>query len=315
MKLNGLLAYLFLLSIFGLSLLNIQIVEAVSISPLTFELIANPGETVTNVLKVTNTDSSPVGIVIDIEDFRAIGEEGQVTLEDPSENLSFSLARWVTASPSVFTLEPGEVQNVQFTIDVPLDAEPGGHYGSVLATISGKAPSVGGVSIAQKIGSLLLLNVSGDVQENLRVAEFSAPSFSEFGPITLVSRFENMGTVHVKPRGFVLIKNFFGREIDQLELPQKNVLPNSIRKVEVPWGNRYMFGKYEATLTAIYGSTNSPISAVTTFWIIPWKIAGIVLLGIIIFLAILIKGRKRFALALKILLRGAHKHPDIDIHA
>jgi len=315
MKFNRLLSHFFLVSILTLSLLNIQIVEAVSISPLTFELIANPGETITNILKVTNTESSPVGIVIDIEDFRAIGEEGQVALEDPSEDQTFSLARWIIASPSVFTLEPGETRNVQFTINVPLNAEPGGHYSSVLATISGTAPSVGGVSIAQKIGSLLLLNVSGDVQENLQVAEFSAPSFSEYGPITIVNRFENTGTVHVKPRGFVLIKNFFGREIDQLDLPQKNVLPNSIRRIEVPWGDRYMFGKYQATLTVIYGSTNSPISAVTTFWVIPWKITGAALLGIIILLAILIRGRKRFGLAVKILLKGAHNFPDKDTHA
>jgi len=301
--------------ILTLSLLNIQAVEAISLSPLTFELTANPGETVTNVLKVTNTDAFPVGVVIDVDDFRAIGEEGQVTLTDPSEDLTYSLARWVTVNPSSFILDPNAVKSVQFTINIPIDAEPGGHYGSVLAAIRATGGNTGGVSIAQKVGSLLLMNVAGEVKEDLRIVELSAAPFSEYGPVDIVSRFENNGSVHVKPRGFILIENIFGRETDKLELPQKNVLPRSIRRIEVPWGDRYMFGKYQATLTAIYGSTNSPISAVTTFWVIPWKIAGAVLLGLLILLTILIRGRKRFGLAIKILLRGTQKNPDTDAHA
>lgn len=305
MNLNRLLAYFFLASILALNLSNIQTAEAVSLSPLTFELIANPGETVTNVLKVTNTDAFPVGVVIEVNDFRAIGEEGQVTLEDPSEDLTYSLARWVTTEPNSFSLDPGEVKSVQFTINVPINAEPGGHYSSVLASIRATGANTGGVSVAQKVGSLLLMNIAGEVREDLRIVELKAPSFSEYGPVDIVARFENNGSVHVKPRGFILIENIFGREVGKLDLPQKNVLPRSIRRVEVPWGDRYMFGKYRATLTAIYGTTNNPISAVTTFWVIPWKIAGAILLGLLILLAILIRGRKRFGLAIKILLRGA----------
>jgi len=290
-------------------------VNAITLSPLTFELIANPGDTITNVIRVTNSDGFQVGIFIDIDDFVPAGEEGRVALEDPSENLAYSLARWITVSPETFVLASGESKEVQFTINVPLNAEPGGHYSSLLATISANAVDTGGVSIAQKVGSLLLLSVAGDVEEKVHIAEFSAPNFSEYGPVTLLTRFENTGTVHVKPRGFILIKNIFGKEVDKINLPQKNVLPNSIRRTEIPWGERYMFGKYEATLTAIYGSTNEPISAVMTFWVIPWKIAGAILLGALIILAFLIKGRKRLRLALSIIFRGTHRHPGTNVHA
>lgn len=290
-------------------------VKAVSLSPLTFELTANPGETVTNVLRVTNTEGYPIGITIDVEDFIAVGEEGQVALEDPSTDFTYSLAKWVTVTPQAFVLGGNDMVTVEFTVNVPIDAEPGGHYGSVLATVSASAPEGGGVGVAQKIGSLILLNVAGDVEERLHIAEFSVPNYSEFGPVTILSRFENTGTVHVKPRGFILIKDIFGKEVDKLELTQKNVLPRSIRRIEVEWGNRLMFGRYEATLTAIYGTTNQPLSSVTSFWIIPWKIAGAVLLGVIILLAILIKGRKRIKLALRILFKGAQKHQDPGAHA
>lgn len=315
MKSNKLLVYFFLVAILTSGLLPAPAAKAVSLSPLTFELAANPGDSITNILKVTNTDPSPVNIVIDIEDFAAIGEEGQVTLQPGEDNLTYSLAKWVTANPSAFTIPANDARTVEFTVNVPFDAEPGGHYSSVLATVSAGPVQGGGVSIAQKVGSLLLLSVAGDVREQLHIKEFYVEPFSEYGPVDIVSRFENDGTVHLKPRGFVLIKNIFGREIEQLDLPQKNVLPRSIRKIEIPWGDKFMFGRYEATLTAIYGSTNQPLSSVTTFWVIPWKVAGAVLIGLIILLSFFIRGRKRIRLALSVLFRGTDKHPNINANA
>ncbi len=315
MKLRNLLTCLLIAAVSAPFLGFIPSAGAVSLSPLTFELIANPGETVSNIIRVTNTEDYSIGVNIDVEDFVAVGEEGQVALENPPENLTYSLAKWVTVSPKTFTIGANETVPVEFRISVPLDGEPGGHYSSVLATVSANAPEGGGVGVTQKVGSLLLLNVAGDVEERLHIAEFSAPEFSEYGPVTILSRFENTGTVHVKPRGFILVKNMFGREVKKLDLPQKNVLPSSIRRVEVPWGNRLMFGRYEATLTAIYGSSNAPISAVTTFWVIPWKIVGGIVLGLLILLILLFKSRKRIRLALRILFKGVPKRLDTSPRA
>jgi len=299
--------YFLLTAFFILAIPQTPTAKAVSLSPLTFELSANPGDTVSNILKVTNTDPNPVNIVVDVEDFAAVGEEGQVTLLPGEDNSTYSLASWVTVSPSLLSIPAHDSATVEFTVNVPFGAEPGGHYGSVLATVS-TAPTPGAVTVAQKIGSLLLMNVAGDVEERLHIAEFSVEPFSEYGPVTILSRFENTGTVHLKPRGFILIKNMFGREVEKLDLPQKNVLPKSIRRIEVPWGSKLMFGRYEAILTAIYGSTNQPLSSVTTFWVIPWKIAGAILIGLVALLSLLIKGRKRIRLALAVLFKGTHKY-------
>jgi hypothetical protein len=294
------------LSAFFLCFCLVNDANAVSISPLTFELIANPGETISSVISISNDQVVPAGVTIEIEDFIPVGEEGQVALEENSENTTYSLSKWVTTNPQTFVLGPGETKPVEFTINVPLNAEPGGHYGSVLANISGAAPQGGGVGVAQKVGSLLLLNVTGEIKESLRIIEFSAPNFSEYGPISILSRFENTGSVHLKPGGFIIVKNSFGREIAKLDLPQKNVLPNSIRRIETSLAEKNLFGKYEATLTSIYGSRNEPLVATTVFWVIPWKVALTVTIGALVLLCLLIRGRKRIKLALKILFRGHH---------
>ena len=276
----------------------------ISISPLTFELTANPGDVLTNKLKVYSPTEATISIKMEVEDFKPVGEIGQVRVE-PEEEIIYSLKRWVKTEPTEFTLEPGEQKFVDFEISVPENAEPGGKYGSVLATITGLTGEATGVAIAQKVGALLLLTVSGEVREDLMVREFTAPSFLEYGPVPFSIRFENRGTVHLRPRGFVTITNIWGKKVADVPFPQLNVMPGAVRKIETSWENKWLIGRYMATLVGSYGTANLPFNPpVLTFWVFPWKVA----LGIILALAVITfyfyKTRRRWRLALRILIKG-----------
>lgn len=276
--------------------------QSLSVSPLTFELTANPGNSLTNKIKISNPSNRPVNIRMTVEDFKPTGETGSVIITE-DESYTYSLSQWVSVEPTEFTLPPLGQQVVTFTIDVPAQAEPGGHYGSVLAEV---LPSEveGGSAIAQKVGVLVLLSVAGEVTEQLLVKEFSAPSFIEEGPIVFLLRFENLGTVHVRPKGFISITNMLGKKEADIAFPQKNVLPNSIRKLEVSWDPGFAIGKYTATLVANYGINNLPLTAVITFWVVPWKKILVVFIATFIIITILFLARKRIRLALKVLFTG-----------
>ena len=282
--------------------INAQAGQGVGISPLTFELTANPGDIIVNQLKVYNPNQSTIGIKMEIEDFTVSGEIGHVKIE-PAETETYSIARWVTTEPETFVLGPREQRFVTFTIKVPENAEPGGHYGSVLA---GTTAVIGeefmGAAVAGRVGALVLLSVSGEVKENLIVKEFHDTGYSEYGPIDFTMRFENTGTIHVKPKGYITIVNWFGRKVIDIEIPQLNVLPDSIRKIETSWNQKWLWGgKYTATLSGGYGISNIPFSPVViTFWAFPWK-AGIGILLIIIYFVL---SRRRWITAFKILLKG-----------
>lgn len=287
---------------------NAQEGKGIGISPLIFELAANPGDVLENQLKVYNPSNSTIGIKMEIEDFKASGELGHVALE-PAETETYSIARWITSEPKEFVLGPAEQKFVKFTISVPQNAEPGGHYGSILA---GTTAVVGGefmgAAVAGRVGALVLLTVSGEMKEELAIKEFSIPYYSEKGPINFIIRFENKGTVHVKPVGFVTITNFFGKKVVDLELPQRNVIPNSIRRIETTWNQKWLWGgKYTATLNGSYGASNIPLTPVViTFWAFPWKVG----LGILVFIILLILSRKRWVAALKVLIKGEKVIPQ-----
>jgi len=71
--------------------------RSITISPLTFELTANPGEQIANKIKVINSGPQPIFVKMEVEDFTAVGESGGVVVQD-QENDSFSLAKWVVLS-------------------------------------------------------------------------------------------------------------------------------------------------------------------------------------------------------------------------
>jgi hypothetical protein len=276
---------------------------SIGISPISFELSGDPGDIIINQIKVYNASAdNSIGIKMEVEDIAPRGEIGHVVVE-PAETETYSLARWVKVDPEEFILEPKAQEFVTFTLSVPKNAEPGGHYGTILATTrSVVGPGKTGTLVAQRIGALVLFSVSGEIEENLLVKDFSAPNYSEYGPIPFTIRFENKGTIHVKPRGFVTVTDWLGNKVADVEFPQRNVLPNAIRKIDASLDNRWLWlGKYTATVNGSYGISNTPFStAVITFWAFPWKAA----LVIWIFIVLLILSRRRWIAAFKILVRG-----------
>lgn len=279
--------------------------QGLSISPVVFEINSDPGDTLTNQLKIYNPTEYAQNVKMKVEDFTPIGEEGQVALEEPSdENATYSLAKWTTVSPSEFILASKEQKIVTFAITVPQNGEPGGHYGSIVAQLSGPAEQAGGSGVTSKRGALILLRVSGNIREEVLIKSFeSTKKFQEYGPVQLDLRFENTGNVHLKPAGFIIITDIFGKQVAQIEIPQNNVIPAAVRRAETTWEEKNLVGYYTASVVATYGNTSKEtITAVTTFTVFPWKKGIVVGLILVVLIFILIRSRRRIGLALKVLL-------------
>lgn len=271
----------------------------ISISPLIFELSANPGDSVTNEFIVRNSGKDPAVISIESRDFVAEGEEGEVTVTE--EKTSYSLASWIQSEDGNFTLQGGQQKRVKFIVRVPYNAEPGGHYASIYAHLS---PTIDGATsgsgIAQKIGSLILLKVAGAVNEKATVESFT-PSKREInkGIVNFDVRIKNTGTTHIKPKGMIAVTNIWGKKVADVTVEQKNVLPGAIRHMTAQWKDGVKFGKYTATLFSYYGTNNEQLTASTTFWVVPWKQFAIWGGGILIVVLLIWFGRKRLKLAAK----------------
>ncbi len=280
---------------------------SVGLSPLSFELTGNPGEVIENYITVGNPSNENVVLIqMTTEDFAPTGETGKVVVE-PADTETYSLASWVKCEPEEVTLDPGGQKKIKFTITIPENAEPGGHYGTVIAGAKGVAgPEVTGATILPRVGTLVLLTVPGEAKEILGVKEFkTSQSYFDQGPIPFMVKFENSGTIHLKPSAVITITDIWGKKVAEIPLTQKNVLPGAIRKFEASWDQDWLLGgKYMATLSGTYGQRDIPLeSQVITFYAFPWKVA----LGIILAIIFFILTRRRWITAFGILLKGEKK--------
>lgn len=276
----------------------------ISITPVTFNLTANAGDTLKEVIKVRNDATTAQQIAISTENFTAVGEDGGVGLTE--QETSYSLADWVSFEKTNFTLKSGEEVQVNFLIRVPFNAEPGGHYASVYAHVSpAGVEGTSGSSIGQKIGSLVLLRVAGDVKEQASVASFSVDKINLGKSVTFSIRAKNEGSVHIRPAGFVAITDLFGKKVADAQVKDQNVFPGAIRHLTAEWKNPSILPmRYTANVLMYYGQNNQQLTASMTFWIVPWRMLGIVGGSLLVLLVLLFLGRRRIGRSLKALVSG-----------
>ncbi|KKR17864.1 MAG: hypothetical protein UU65_C0004G0087 [candidate division CPR2 bacterium GW2011_GWC1_41_48] len=270
--------------------------RGITVVPPNFELYANPGEGITEKLRVKNESSVQSTFQIVVEDFKAQGEDGGVELVDKEQsNSTFSLAKWIEPDVKTLTLGPGEEKALNFRVNVPKDAEPGGHYASILVSMGGDGNlNTSGASVASRIGSLVLLRVSGNVKEETTVESFTAPKYSEKAPVNFGLRVKNAGNNHVRPKGTIVITDIFGRKVAEVPLNGLNVLPNNtIRKMDTEWKHDGLLAnRYTATLVATYGQQNKPLSASVSFIVFPKPLAAATAVGIVVLGLVVVKRDK-----------------------
>lgn len=248
-----------------------------AISPPLVEKSINPGESISGVIKVTNVTDQKLNVTTSKKYFTASGEGGEPSIQD-NEDTTYTLSKWIDIEKE-FTLDPEETKNINYTIHVPDNAEAGGHYSVVLftpsATENGNKVSGSAVSAVSQIGSLFLVTVTGNINYNGQIVDFSSSKkiyVNSTNLVDLVTRFQNLSTIHVKPQGNITIKNAFGKTVSSLVFNEKsgNVLPDSIRKFNNDWTKKYGFGWYKANINLTYGAGQTA-AANLIFWIIPWK--------------------------------------------
>jgi len=263
--------------------------QALEIAPPVINLTADPGQTIVTQISLRDISNGSLLVNGQVNDFVASGEDGtpKILLEDDGQANPYSLKGWV-APLSELLLKSKQIKNLPVTIKIPANASPGGYYGVVRFTATPPELKGTGVSLSASLGSLILIRVNGNVKENMAIEEFSVNhngttgSIFESTPLEFVERLKNNGNIHEQPSGQVIITDMFGKKVAavNINLPPRNVLPQSIRKFNQPLdssviGNKKLFGRYTAELRVTYGDSKAVVTSSLTFWVIPYTLIGI----------------------------------------
>ena len=269
--------------------------SSLAVSPAIIEIALAPGEEKKIEIWVANIIDSflPVGAKAEslIPQADLLGEAGE----------TFHASSWLEASPADFILDPYEQKKIEITVKIPAAAEPGGHYATVYFQPLIAASNLRSQTtyLSARVGVLVFLTVKGEVVEKVALRDFQAPFFSQFGPPSFSFFFQNQGNIHALVSGEVVVKNFWGREVERIDFRPQLVLPKTEKEIITKQGKKFLLGRFSAQADVSYGSANAKLkSEPVVFWVIPWL--PLALLTTLLVLCILF--RKRLKAALKILL-------------
>lgn len=251
------------------------------------DIFIKPGEKFQTSVRVTNNSEKNLDVESFVQDF-IIGDDGFTPIPVKEGNNRWSLAEWVTLTPSNQTLKPRETGVVNVLIEVPEDALPGGHFAIIThqpaigRVEAGAGNSTSGVT--QRVGTLLYVRVDGDIKESAFIHDFRfKPDIAEFGPMNFFYELENQSDVHIKPAASVEMFNMFGKKVADLQVEPNNVFPGAKRSFTGVWSVSWGFGPYKAVLTVPYGTMGGVATATTTVWLLP---LSIIIATLILILAI-----------------------------
>ncbi len=275
--------------------------SALTFSPPTFDLVAEPGQALRQTLKLRNESAVPITLTASAANFAGKSDDDSRGVPDfyPATEVrdGYGLGPWIAFPKRELTLLAGERADLEFMVTVPSDAGPGSYFGAVvLSTTAGEAAE--NVGVTGTTAALVLLKVNGNVVESLRLNSFSTPRFSSSLPVRFEANVANEGTVHLRPYGEVTVKNVFGHEVAVLamnRLEYKSVLPGLARRYGTTWVRKvlnedasiltrqwqnFAFGPYTAEVKLRYGESDRIITAGTSFWVIPWLTLLILIGGV-----------------------------------
>lgn len=255
-----------------------------------------PGETISAQLKVRNDSEEAQNYTVSVEDFIVYDTQGTPVPVIRSAGNRWSLASWISA-PELIPVDAKATQIVNIKVKVPTTALPGGHYAMLTympnADIKpGQLKKTASI-IGQRVGTLIYFTVAGPVTEKLNITSFSAPKFTEQGPVSFGGTLESLSDIHISPKGSITISDPLNSKVATIPVEAGNIFPETQRDFTASWNQKWGWGRYKADLNLAYGAADAVATATIFFWLFPIRLVIYALVAIISVLLAIILLNKR----------------------
>lgn len=233
--------------------------ESVLISPVSKHYTVKAGSETIDKLTVINDGQSAFDFVAYTRPY-SVNDESYVP-DFVADAQNSDAYRWVQFDKSSYHAEPGQTVEVNYTIRVPANATPGGHYGVLFAETAAVGDVSGGSGVMRKkrVGAILYVTVEGDLTLRGSAKDFSVPFFQFKPPLTSDYRVVNTGNTDFSVTSYLKVSDVFGRKKYEVQKDHA-VLPNTTRKITMSWPTASWLGLYKVELTTKFLDTNKTSS-------------------------------------------------------
>ena len=268
--------------------------SGLSISPTRTELSIKPGQAGTVSITLKNVTKGTLTAKALVNDFEPDNETGEPRLiTDDTKRSAASIKDFLIGFEDV-ELTADQEKEINIPVQIPSDAAPGAYYGVIRYQAVPKSTTEQGsgqVALTASVGSLVLVEVPGNITEKVQVESVKAFLGDKSGSVftkkpTLVGiQVKNLGNSFAKPFGQVQVLGMNVKQVYAYELnnstPRGNILPSSTRVFKDELKGVTSPGRYKITANVSFGRGGEILNYTTTFWYIPtWLL--IVLIAVLV---------------------------------
>lgn len=264
-------------------------------------------------IKLQNLSDTPLDLQIMMKPFTAaVSSDGGVSYLDnktvPKATASFlsehiEIRNEEKLPVQEIVLSPQQQRSLTMHVDLAKGDPPGDYYFSIVFLSKEAASHDANASLLSGgIATNVLISIGPKEKAQASIAQFSAPSFVQSGPVRFTVKLLNESDFFIVPKARILIKNMFGQIVGNVSLLPVNVLAHTARyipdnsqagNVDAVWPEAFLIGPYTATLTIGLSDTGPVYEQNVHFFALPIFIMGIIVVTIGIGIMICIRVRKK----------------------
>lgn len=249
--------------------------QDITITPSSTQLTIEPGGTKSGSLSVINSgDNNSFDFILSTAPYYVKGVDytPDFTLLPGKVDAS----KWIhISSPLRQTVAARKIANIDYTVTVPKNTEPGGYYAVVFAET--QPPANAGVVSHNRVGDILYITVSGPVKTSGSVAASPLPLVTLSGSVPVGLTVSNTGGVHFVSTADVSVVNIFGKTVFHAKL-ERFVLPQTVRKISATWEHTPPIGLYRIERSATAPGKSSQLPDRWMIVVQPWVLVVLVVL-------------------------------------
>lgn len=221
--------------------------ESITLSPVSSKYKVDAGTTVSDKLTIVNDGKISYDFIVYSRPYSVTNENYEPNFTETPKNAD--AYTWVRFAKTKFHLEAGKSVDVPYTISVPKEAAPGGHYGVVFAETQPPESQAGGNSVVRKkrVGSILYATVNGQYITSGEVVSTNIPFWQLQPPLRAESSVKNTGNSDFTNDIVYTVKDVFGN-VKFKDVKQYTILPQTTRAFSLEWKDASWFGFYQVEL-------------------------------------------------------------------
>jgi hypothetical protein len=209
----------------------------------------NPGEIKKSKVDIRNESNE--SILLEIYPVDAVTTKDGSFAPNSEDSIRKDIGAWIDMSTSELSLGPNETKTIDFTINVPQNADVGDHMAAII--VQNKKVSVSQIKtsmyIINRLGVRIYATILGEKIEKLEIEKFVTDT--ENNQFIFLLTLANLGNTRIVPKGTIEIKNESGVVVDKMDLTQREIFPKNTISLPTEW-NKPLTGKFTALATIEY---------------------------------------------------------------